>query len=74
MENERKSNIYRLRSTPDLALHIGKMSTEELVNIDGYLHAQGERVQADIVYIEDYLAQRGGIQQLTLPEPPDIVA
>lgn len=70
MENERKSNVYRLRSTPDLALHVGKLTAEELVNIDNALHTQQERVGADIVYIEDVMAQRG----VTLPEPPDIVA
>lgn len=70
METEKRSNLYRLRSTPDLVLHLGKLTAEELVNIDGTLHAQQERVGADIVYIEDVMAQRG----VTLPEPPDIVA
>jgi hypothetical protein len=68
------NNVYRLRSMPDLVFRLGELSTDVLMNIDGHLHAQGERVQADIVYIEEYLARRNGNEQLTLPEPPDIVA
>lgn len=56
MENE--SNVYRLRSAPDLRLRLGAMSLAELVVLDDYLLRKRDLVDLDIVVIEHELDHR----------------